>query len=249
MRLFDELCIETTNLCNRTCSTCLRQSYPERERVAGRFERRREMDATTVYSIITQAAVMGFCGRVCLQHFNEPLLDRRIADFGRYAKSSGLFREVYINTNGDLLTPALDGAFDRLNVALYDGDKPAREAAIRAMFQETALTFTDGSHVVTHHSPFANLGACVAECRPQPCERECQMRCIIDYRGEMLLCCDDIAGEFGLGNIHDTSLHDLWYGAHHAMIVKHLAQAGGRHAFAYCHACPRPNTPYWSTLA
>jgi hypothetical protein len=249
MRLFDELNIETQADCNRACPTCLRQSYP------GRIPMRQgayQMPSKLVYGLLDQAAGMEFRGRVCLQHFNEPLLDDRIEAFGRYAKSKKIFSEVYLNTNGDRLTETLagelDGAFDRLHIALYAGDKVQREAQYRSWFRQTKLTFTQGEHVVTHFSPFTNLADEVAACQTQPCERECQMRCVIVFSGEMQLCCDDIGGQFALGSAWQRTLANLWFGEPHRSIVEQLRQPGGRQQYPYCQTCPRHNTPYWSAL-
>lgn len=249
MRLFDELNIETQSTCNRVCASCLRQSYPERAALAGR-KAAHKMPAQKVYTLLDQAAEMGFRGYVCLQHFNEPLQDERIARFGHHAKSKGVFKEVYLNTNGDYLTPQkaleLDGAFDHLNIALYSGDKARRAAQYTDWFRKTRLTFTMGEHIVTHHSPFVNLADEIVKAAGQPCERECQMRCIIGYDGKMLLCCEDIAGVYDLGNAHTTSLRDLWFGDRHAEILDTLSRAGGRASFPYCAICPRTNTPWWT---
>ena len=38
-----------------------------------------------------------------MQHYNEPLLDPRIAELGRYAKSLGQFKYVFICTNADFI--------------------------------------------------------------------------------------------------------------------------------------------------
>jgi hypothetical protein len=253
MRLFDELNIETQSTCNRACLTCLRQSYPEKAAITGRFELH-QMPTLLVESLLEQAAGLGFRGRVCLQHFNEPLQDERIGEFGCYAKGLGQFAEVYLNTNGDYLTPevamALDGAFDRLHIALYSGNKVRRAAQYREWFTTTRLTFTGGEHLLTHFSPYANLAAEIGTYAPQPCERECQMRGIIAYNGQMLLCCDDIVGEaeYGLGNANALSLSELWFGDAHRQVIETLAHPGGRAGYAYCSQCPRPNTPYWSRI-
>jgi len=248
MRLFDELNIETQSTCNRGCPTCLRQSHPDKAALAARFVRR-QMPSAMVYSLLDQAAALGFRGRVCLQHFNEPLQDERIGDFGRYARSLGVFSEVYANTNGDYFTAercaALDGAFDRLHVALYSGDKAARAAQYRGRFKTTVLTFTQGEHIVTHFSPFTNLDGEIAAHQFSPCEREAQMRCIIGWDGRMMLCCEDITAQYGLGSSHETSLRDLWFGPRHSAVLALLSQPSGRLAFPYCAACPRSNTPYW----
>jgi radical SAM protein with 4Fe4S-binding SPASM domain len=250
MRIFDELNIETQSTCNRTCPTCLRQSYPDVTALAGRFVVRQMPDAL-VYSLLDQAAAMGFRGRICMQHFNEPLQDARIADFGRYAKGLNVFDGgVFLNTNGDYLTAEwaarLDGAYDWLNVALYGGNKAKRAAQYTDWFTATRLTFTAGEHIITHFSPGANLAELLALANGQPCEREAQMRCIIGYDGKMMLCCDDIAAEYDLGNAHDTPLDELWFGERHAAVLKTLSKPGGRLAYAYCRTCPRVNTPYWS---
>ncbi|NLS77335.1 MAG: hypothetical protein GXY76_08770 [Chloroflexi bacterium] len=246
MRLFTELNIETQSTCNRACPTCMRNSWPDRAALVERFEIH-QMPGELVHSLLDQAAAMGYGGQVCLQHFNEPLQDGRLAEFGRYAKGKG-FAHVYANTNGDLLTPELaaelDGALDRLHIALYGPNKLERSVRYRGWFAQTRLTFTDGSHVITHHSPYANLAACVAAARPQPCEREAQMRCIIGYTGQMYLCCDDILGQFGLGNAHDMSLEELWFGEKHQAVVEALRQPGGREQYELCRLCPRQNTPY-----
>lgn len=249
MRLFDELNIETQSTCNRTCPTCLRQSYPEQAALAERFAVH-QMPSDLVCSLLDQAVALGFRGQVCLQHFNEPLQDERIAFFGHYAKRRGVFASVYLNTNGDYLTAEraadLDGAYDWLNVALYGGDKVRRAARYSDWFKRTRLTFTAGEHVVTHFSPFVNLQAEIDRVQRQPCEREAQMRCIIGYDGAMMLCCDDIGAQYDLGNAHDTSLHDLWFGERHTEILKMLRDPGGRLVYDYCRSCPRTNTPYWS---
>lgn len=251
MRLFDELNIETQASCNRVCPTCLRQSYPDKSGLAGRADQRR-MSKSLVYALINQAVELNFHGRLCLQHFNEPLQDYRIREFAAYARGKG-FQEVYINTNGDYLTQErareLDGVLDRLHIALYSGAKAARETQYRAWFKHTALTFTQGEHVVTHFSPFTNLQTQINAVQQEPCERESQMRCIISYTGAMLLCCEDIAGLWNLGNAYQTSLRDLWFGEPHATIIQTLSQVGGRQAYDYCRICPRTNTPYWSELA
>lgn len=234
--LFDQLCIETQSDCNRTCKTCLRQTHPQRR------EGRQQMATETVRSVIDQAARLGGQTRLCLQHFNEPLLDDRIVELAHYAH--GRFSEVMLNTNGDHLNAAsareLDGAFDRLHVALYGPHKEERQARMVELLPKTPLTFTDGQHFITHYSPFANLQEAIEGCQPQPCRREVQMRMILSHSGEMLMCCEDIAGEWNLGNVADHSLEELWFGKKHMQMIEALGKPGGR-TYSYCQSCPRPD--------
>ena len=240
MRLFDQLTIETQSDCNRTCNTCLRQSHPD-----GPRNGRAQMPTEMVFDLIDQGAALIPHGWLCLQFFNEPLLDERLPKFAAYAR--GKYREVMVNTNGDYLSPEvaeqLDGTVDRLHVALYGGNKAGREASIRERFGQTRLTFTDGQHYITHYSPFTNLQEAIDECCVQPCVREVQLRMIVSYSGEMLMCCEDIAGEWDLGSAAQQPLQELWFSPEHRAALEELSQPGGRRHW-YCQICPRPYRPY-----
>ena len=73
------------------------------------------------------------------------------------------------------------------------------------------------------------------------------MRMIVDYRGEMLMCCDDIVGLFNLGNVRDHTVEELWNSPKHVEIMATLAVPGGREAYGYCRTCPRPDGEWTGT--
>ena len=75
-----------------------------------------------------------------------------------------------------------------------------------------------------------------------PCSRPLQ-RMIIRHDGAMCNCCEDLHAQFGLGNIHEAPLADLWFSDHHVQITRHLL-AGERTRYPLCTACPlRPTGP------
>ena len=256
-----ELDLETVSSCNRRCPTCLRNSYPNRKAVAGRFGKQERMPEELFYKVIDDWAAWGLKGAWCnLQHFNEPLQDPRIAKFATYAKATGAFGKVMMHSNGDLMTArkakALDGNIDAIRIALYDevGGRPMpeeqaapRRELLSSWFSKTQLEWTGGGHVITHFSPFANLQPAVAAVRGLPCRREAQMRMIVDYRGEMLMCCDDIVGLFNLGNVRDHTVEELWNSPKHIEIMETLSHPGGREAYGYCRTCPRPDGEWTGT--
>jgi hypothetical protein len=202
--------------------------------------------------ILADAKAMGFDGWLNLQHYNEPLLDRRTDRLAAQAKTLGIFSKVYMHSNGDLLSKSwanrLDGVLDEIVVALYDKDggspmdesvaAPRREQ-IESWFTQTKISWTGGGHLVTHWSPYSNLQELIEAAAPQSCLRESRLRMIIDYRGEMLMCCDDIMGEWKLGNVQDRTLTELWNSPLHASALATLAQPGGRAAYPLCRICPR----------
>jgi hypothetical protein len=210
----------------------MRNSYPDRSLVDDWFQDR-TIPTEVAHSLIDQLVDLRFSGSVCLQHFNEPLLDSRIADLGRYAKEKRRFSEVLICTNGELIDAAkareLDGAFDTLIVTLYPAKTPAVERArlLSTFFQRTRLAFNQ-SHIVTHFSPDPRLPKLVEDAQKLPCIAGCRHRMVVNHRGDMLLCCDDLVGHFGLGNVQDQTLRQLWYSEKHQKILLDLESPGGR---------------------
>jgi hypothetical protein len=241
--LFQQLEVETRSTCNRACPGCLRNSHPDRAALRPWFESH-ELPGDLVERLLTEALALGFHGPVCLQHYNEPLQDPRITAFGRRARALG-FPHVFICTNGDYITEAvaaeLDGAFHELQVALYM-DEPAkgrRQQWLATLFRETRLHFTGGGHIPTHFSPLYDVAALANQNRIHPCGEPLR-RLIINHRGDMLLCCDDLAGHFGLGNLRDHTVEQLWFGDRHQNLVLALQAPGGRWCHPHCLSCPRP---------
>jgi radical SAM protein with 4Fe4S-binding SPASM domain len=241
--LFAQLEIETKSTCNRSCDFCIRNSHPDRKAVEPWFEEN-EMPTDTVMRLFREAQALGFYGVVCLQHYNEPLQDARLPTFGALAKGMG-FSYVFTCTNGDYLNEAraaeLDGKFDEILVALYMNEptKSKREAWIRTLFAKTSLTFTGGVAIPTHWSPVFPVEALAKKHAGNPCSEPLR-RMIINHRGDMLMCCDDMIGHFELGNVRDHTLEELWYGERHQDLVLALLEAGGRSAHPHCLSCPRP---------
>lgn len=251
MELFSHLVVETAGACNRTCTSCLRQSYPRGgatlpllRTVQHQVGASELMPEPLFERIVDEAAELAFRGLVTLQFFNEPLLDVRLGRLGRYVKEQLPGSPLWICSNADLLTEAraaeLDGVFDQINVALYlpRHRQPQREQLLRSWFRTTRLKFTHGEHVVTHHSPGAALDRLVERVIERPCTQFNGML-IINWDGTVSHCCDDVAGDFALGNVHDLSISDVWFGARNLEIVAALSRPGGRREFAYCRSCPR----------
>lgn len=252
MDVFRSLEIETIGSCNRSCVTCLRQTHPAGSSThATRFPltstagEGAKMPAVTFHSIVAQAVDMGFTGRVCLSHYNEPLLDDRLASFGACVQGKPeIAGPLTFCTNADLMTEErateCGGIFDCVVVALYMGAdrRAAREAELRAMFSEAELRFVDPAHGITHFSPLPGLAVAI--------EKHCQRPCthyndhlFIAHDGTVLHCCDDYAGHFDLGNVNERSISDIWSSQRYAELVDRLSRPGGRLEDPHCAICPR----------
>jgi radical SAM protein with 4Fe4S-binding SPASM domain len=69
-----------------------------------------------------------------------------------------------------------------------------------------------------------------------PCHRPL-LRMIIQHDGQMANCCEDTRGAFALGNVHHSSLEELWRSERHVAIVGDLIE-GRRQKYALCRQCP-----------
>jgi radical SAM protein with 4Fe4S-binding SPASM domain len=69
-----------------------------------------------------------------------------------------------------------------------------------------------------------------------PCSRPL-LRMLVRHDGAMCNCCEDLHAQFGLGNVHEASLSDLWFSPRHVEIARDLL-AGARKRYPLCAACP-----------
>ncbi len=252
MGLFNQLLIETATLCNRKCPTCLRQTDPTRSRWN---EDGTQIDVKlpteTVHSVIDQAAEMGYQGYVYLYGLGEPLLEPRYFDFARYAREKGL--KVGLFTSADMLTPRnpdtekivkqIEELTDKFVIDeyyIFMDHLPAKKYIVRrnylkSLFKNIKITWA-GKHINLHWSPNKIAKTLIKRFRKNPCYLTGRM--YINHMGEMQLCCVDILCRWNLGNIYDSTLHELWYSSRHQMIVKTLAQPNGRLNCPHCRICP-----------
>lgn len=88
--------IETHTRCNLKCVMCFHSFDPPTPL---------KLPDEVVYRIIDEASKLGVCS-IKFQYRGEPLLDKRIPDFVKYAKDKGII-EVMFNSNATLLTSSM----------------------------------------------------------------------------------------------------------------------------------------------
>lgn len=243
IQLFKRLEIETQSTCNRKCPECIRNSIPDRESVSSWFELN-QLSTEDFYRVLNQTIEMGFKGEVCLSHYNEPLMDERIIDLAKETKKLG-FSRVFMCSNGDFLTEeiakGLDGVLDDIGFTLYmeDPQRAKRDTWIKSLFKKTKISVDHAQvRMITHNSPLVDVNSVTKKHQNNPCTLP-QVRMIVNHRGQMLMCCDDLVGNFDLGTIHEKSIEQLWYDEKHQNYVIELTKAGGRSIHPHCMSCPR----------
>ena len=64
---------------------------------------------------------------------------------------------------------------------------------------------------------------------------------IIQYDGNVALCCENTHGAFNLGNVYQSSLEELWFSEHHVQVIEDLI-AGRREKYHLCRNFPMSPT-------
>ena len=242
MNLFNYLDFETVSTCNRTCPTCIRNSHPDREAVKSWFEPHL-LPVEIIQEALNQCIRLNFKGEVCLSHYNEPLMDKRLPEIAQLVKSYGYY--VFLNTNGDYITEELagklDGILDMMIISLYMDEpiKSQRAEWIKNLFHKTELRIKiQSEHMATHFSPKFNVQKMAEKRIDDPCSQP-TIRVIINHRQQYLLCCDDVIGNFYLGTFPEIGIETFWFGETHSKIMEDLMKNGGRRKYSYCSTCPR----------
>jgi 2-deoxy-scyllo-inosamine dehydrogenase (SAM-dependent)/8-amino-3,8-dideoxy-alpha-D-manno-octulosonate transaminase len=256
--LFERLEVETQSHCNRSCWFC-----PRVHDDTGTY-----LDATgapvigsmpteVVLRVLDQAAAMGFAGHVSFYFYSEGLLDKRSLSFARAARDRGM--KPYMHTNGDVLknNPKLCeqvvSTYDFVVVGLYDytpnEELEAEQASWRTRLPGCDLRFStipdDAARTVRSMGTPRALVPSDGRFRVPdltfenaPCHRPL-IRLILRWDGRMAMCCEDMHAEFGLGSIHESTLHDLWHSEAHVDRVNDLVD-GRRDRHRLCANCPLP---------
>lgn len=247
-RRFVQVNIETNTICNRTCHFCL---YGIRSKVPAN-----PMSASLFFRIIDQLAEMRFAGRLSLFSTNEPLTDKRIYEFIRYA--SLMLPNSYhtLVSNGDLLNrERLDKLFasglDLLLLNSYDDHALQRNYG----FYEYALKQYPNKILHTDRTIYDDWDSRAGHIKKYfktTAQGFCDLpnyALYINPKGRVLSCCHDFDEQNTMGDVNRQTLREIWYGQRFSALRKRLNQ-GDRSVSELCDGCDRqPDPEYfrWNT--
>ena len=236
--LFRIIRLETVSRCNGACSFC----------PVNRFNDPRQtlfMDEGLFKNIIEQLSSLKFTGKVKFHLNNEPLVDKRIVPFVKYAREN-LTAFISLWTNGRALTVEkfrdLLANLDELVINNYndnlvwnkkteeiikycnDHKYPSENLRIQ-MRLENEKMYTRGGEALNRRSIKSLKSQCIypftqINVRPD---------------GKIILCCNDVFGSVTLGDLNKESILDVWYGGafneYREKIIK------GRENIGICASC------------
>jgi|GEM_PF-1110234 len=247
--MWNRLAIELHSDCNRNCFFCARyadtsgiRKYKNGSHV------KRKMPTWKVKDIINQVNELGYSGSTGFHRLSEPLLDDRYVELASYAKIKGL--KVMEDTNADVLEKnpdlikKIDGLVSRLQIGLYDyknnAEKKQQMSYWKKKFKKTGIVFSLAAEypIIRINSKFDLDGKLYINdiVKHYPCFWP-MYGLWIRYDGEISLCCEDDQCNFGLGNVFDTSIKDIWLSKKHIEIAKNLKKFNGRLNYELCRKC------------
>ena len=227
---FRGVAIEISTSCNRTCYYCPNSL----EETPVDF-----MAQETFNKIIKQLEAIKFSGVVYYHFYNEPLLDKRLPNLIRYVKKhlpSCINRVV---SNGDFLSVELAddlisaGVVDfAITIHDLDGEKLLRKL-------EPVIKKYPGYFMIDslHGKALSNRGGAIEVetlDKKDTCTDPLELL-QFDYKGNVLLCCNDYYRKHPFGNLAHDTLYDIWRGKEFSELRRELRN--GIASLEICRIC------------
>ena len=235
--------IETLNRCNSTCEFCSANIRAEKRPLC-------QMEESLYYSIIDQLADWGYRGHLTLYGNNEPLLDKRIVAFHKYAREKLPESFIFMSTNGLIL-----------NVEKLNALKPyINQLIINNYAMEYKLhpgTQKVYDHVKAHPEEYRDIEIEIqmrylkevltnrAGSAPNKKVKEQKViteTCLLPFTdmwitpdGRMGLCCCDNFEVTNLADLNVTPVREAWNSE--KMRQAREAIAAGRQNYPFCRHC------------
>ncbi len=211
--LFQQVLIETRTDCNNHCPFCP-HAFVKKDLGIMTWE--------CYTTIIDQLCDIDFNGRVALMLSNEPLLDKRLDEMIKYAKSRSQRLFLDITTNGKLLSvKKIDQLFssglDNININDYRGDREFFPNKLSPNIESIRKAYGNNPKVAFYKRRTDESLPNYAGNIPQQYNRALFGFCnypfrklTISFEGNILLCCDDFSYETNFGNVMTETLIDCW---------------------------------------
>jgi radical SAM protein with 4Fe4S-binding SPASM domain len=245
---FTVIDIETIALCNRGKTSC--ESYCP---VSTIKRENSYMKDEAYYKIIDDLASINFNGSIRPHFYSEPLLDKRLVKFVKYARENCPKAEILIKSNGDYLTyekykELVEAGVSKFKITQYDG---YFQKNIVDIFLELNKEERKNFIVRVLKEFYENRGMYEREDDGWVINEVCDfplLQMFITSDGDAVVCPNDYDGkEVILGNVIKNKLTDIWESDDYLNIRKHIQQGNRRVLGQLCMGCNHPVDLHEST--
>lgn len=230
--IFTSTNIELYGYCNRRCYFCFNSNrFPARD--AG------IMDEGLWKKIIDELSAIQYTGRISPYFYGEPLLDKRIAGLVLYARGKCPYSRILISSNGDMLTEELlvkliENGMDEMLLTNYDDFE--KEQIVNLYKKYPRFIQYRNYKEIDLKNRAGSLFEKSTDKINQPCLRPSR-QLVINWKGNVLLCCNDYYEHYIFGNVNNTSVREIWKDNDFRKYREILSQSGGRRQIDICKKC------------
>lgn len=224
--------IETLTKCNRKCNYCPNSKYDRGEHY---------MDENLFKKIINELAEIDYNGRISPHFYGEPLLDLRLPDLLEYTRERLPDAYIVLYTNGDFMTKQM---FDLLISKGVDCFLITQHMGVASeTFKQTLRSLNRDERkkitlqIFNENSKLSNRGGLV---KPKITEKLklCKFPAttvVVDYNGNVVLCCNDYFSTIKFGNLNSEKLVDVWKKSSYKKLRKDIS--AGKFELDICKKC------------
>ncbi|MHA2215355.1 MAG: radical SAM/SPASM domain-containing protein, partial [Candidatus Hodarchaeales archaeon] len=210
---FNDINIETITSCNRRCEYCPNSIFER-----GSLKNEKLMKSELFVKIIDELAEINFDGRISPQFYGEPLLDPRLKRFIEISREKLPKVNIKIFSNGDFLTIDKYKELLRAGVTSFYITQHSETVNknLKELFRHTKKIPGIKAKIKLKRfglkEPMFNRGGLVdpQNLKTDPRCRDGDNPLVIDYQGNVILCCNDYHSTVRFGNLEDQGLLEIW---------------------------------------
>ncbi len=201
--------IETTTECNRKCVYCPNYKYDRGKHL---------MSEKLFKKIIDELSSINFRGRVSSHFYGEPLLDKRLPVLLKHVREKLPFSSIVIFSNGDYLTidlfhKLIESGVNQFCITEHGGSMSKNMRKLMDYIKDKPhLDDKLFYFKLTPETPLFNRGGLVdppVVIKFEKCRAPSDV-VVIDYKGNVVLCCNDYLSSVVFGNLEKESLIQIW---------------------------------------
>lgn len=203
------------------------------------------MDEALWKKIIDELADLKYAGRISFHFYGEPLLDKRIVKFVAEAREKCPQSHIRIMSNGDMLTETflqdlIKHGLHNILVTNYDEEDNQTLIELSKKYPKhlTYRSYKDFTLKNRAGSLFDEHNTIV----DTPCLRPSR-QFVINWKGNVLLCCNDYYEEYVMGNVRSDLIKTIWNSKKLRKYQRILSKEGGRNSIPLCQGCNTKGNP------
>jgi len=210
---FNDIDIEVNSSCNRQCSYC-----PNSISNRGAIKNEKLMKAEVYKKVVDELAELKFTGRLSPIFYGEPLLRKDLVELMKYTREKLPKVDIKMTTNGDLLTVEKYVELVDVGVNKFLITQHGKEMSdnVKSVFEFIKKNPDKKVKIIygkfEEGTPLYNRGGLL-----KPDTVDYNPRClkphnplIIDWEGNVVLCCNDYFSSVKFGNVENEKLIDIW---------------------------------------